>query len=338
MQVLAQDLPSVSPSRARALRECFMRVAFAQASSAAGDRSDAQLVGDAAHETLASLIEPGAPFEERLETVGEDFLAALERAAGKRPVRRSRAAAARLRKVAARAVALVAEAGEPVEVLCEQHLTSHDGRLNGTIDLVLSSASLHAIIDYKTGAVLDEDGAIATHLRDQLALYCVLEHERSGRWPDRALLVRFGGAAVDWAVDETVSRQTALDALDLRQQYLEHTGETPPASPSAAVCRHCAFAPRCGAFWDVVSPEWNNQVLAVRGIVVWSERTAAGGITIRLRDAEGSRSGDAIVQQLASDLPEEFVAPGTRIAVVGLRMDRDGQLNGGPNTRTWVRI
>lgn len=139
---LVQDLPSVSPSRLQALRECFLRVAFAQSAPAPGPKTDAQLIGDAAHATLAALIRPGPPFEARLASISTDFLAVLEGASEGRPVRRARPAAARLRNVAARAVAVVSEAGEPVELRCERRREGRAGRLNGILDLTVLSPSL----------------------------------------------------------------------------------------------------------------------------------------------------------------------------------------------------
>ena len=334
--VVAQHLASVSPSRAHALRECFLKVAFAQASPAPGKRSDAQLVGDAAHATLDALIRTGPPYDAGLATIAEDFAARLERESRRGPVRGARPAAARLRKVATRVVALADEAGESAEVQSELHLTSHDGRLNGKLDLVLFSASLHAVVDYKTGAVMDDEDTIASHVQEQLALYCALERERSGFWPKRAVLLPFGAQAVDWPVDANVCELVVQEALDLRLRYLEYEGQAPPASPSTDVCRHCAFAPRCEAFWDAVSPEWTSHVNAVRGIVVWAERSAGGGVTIRLRAAEGTRDGDVLVQRLPAGLPDEHLVPGTRIAAVGLWVDRDRQLTGAPYTRIWI--
>lgn len=332
---VAHELPSVSPSRLRALRECLLRVAFAQSSSGFGEKADAQLIGDAAHATLAALIQPGPPFEERLGSLGQSFHSALADLAGERPVRRSRPAAARLANVASRAVSLVDEAGEAVELRCEQPLSSHAGRLSGLIDLTVRSSSLHAVVDYKTGAVMDDEGALASHLQDQLALYCVLERERSSHWPDRAVILRFGGSPVEWPVDADRCEEVANDALDLRDRYLEHLGSPPPASPAPSVCRHCAFAPRCDAFWEALGTDWQEPV-AVRGRVVWSERSAAGGLTVKLEDVEGTRTGHVVVQGLTAELDGWEIEAGHRLALVGLWVDRDDNLNGGRSARAWA--
>jgi hypothetical protein len=331
----ARDLPSVSPSRLRALRECFLRVAFAQSAPAAGPKSDAQLIGDAAHATLAALIRPGPPFEARLAHLSADFLAALAGLAEGGPVRRARPAAARLRNVAARAVAVVSEAGERVELRCERRVEGRAGRLNGILDLTVLSPSLHAVVDYKTGEVLDEAGQLAGHLQDQLALYCVLEQERTGRWPDRALILRFGGSPVEWTVDQAASERVADEALRLRDDYIQYLGGSPPASPSPATCRHCVFAARCEAFWAAIDPEWTTDVVAVRGVVLWAERSSAGGITVCLSDAEGVVAGEVIVQQLPETFSDRELAPGTRLALAGLWSDRDGLLNAGRSLRFW---
>ena len=319
----------------RALSECYLRVAFAQASPGAGARSDAQLLGDAAHEVLAELIEPGAPFEDRMQRVGDALLDRLgEQADGR--VRRSQATAARLRGMAARATALIGEAGDGVQIDCERRLTSHEGRLEGIIDLALMSPTLHAVVDYKTGRVLDEHGELAGSMQQQLALYCVLRHELTGCWPDRAVILRFGGSPVEWAVDQDICQATVEEALRLRASYSEQQGTTPPASPSTTACRFCPFAPRCEAFWEAIPSEQEEEILGVRGTVAWARGSSAGGITLQLSDAEGSRVGEVVVQQLSGDILEVDVAPGVRIALVGLWVDRDGQLTGGRGARAWI--
>ncbi|UGS35343.1 hypothetical protein DSM104329_01730 [Capillimicrobium parvum] len=286
------------------------------------------------HATLAALVEPGPPFDERSGSLTRTFESALTDLAGPRPVRRSRVAAARLTNVASRAVSLVVEAGEPVELRCEQLLESHAGRIKGILDLTIRSAVLHAVVDYKTGTVLDDEGALATHLQDQLALYGVLEEARTGHWPDRAVILRFGGAPVEWKVDRTRCEEVVQEALELRARYLDHLGSRPPASPAPSVYRHCSFAPRCEAFWDAFTDEWAAP-LAVRGRVVWSERSAAGGLTVKLEEVEGVCEGHAAVQGLAEPEGRE-IKPGDTLALVGLWIDRDQNLNGGASTRIWV--
>jgi CRISPR/Cas system-associated exonuclease Cas4 (RecB family) len=324
----------VSPSRGRALRECFLRVAFAQSSAAAGQQSDAQLIGDAAHAVLARLIAPGPPFGDRLAHLVADFEDVLEQMANGRKVRGARAAAARLKNLATHAIALVDDAGEPVELRCEQRLTGREGTLNGIVDLSVVGPRMHAVVDYKTGKVLDEDGLLAAHLRDQLALYCVLERERTGEWPDRAIILRFGGAPIEWVVDDQRCEQAASEVEMLRGQYLQHLGRTPPASPSPGHCRQCSFAARCEPFWNATDERWAETVLAVRGTVDWTQRTSTGTITVRLIDVEGTTSGDAVIQGLTPEKHSD-VSPGSRLALAGLWSDRDGLLNAGEWTRSW---
>ena len=334
-QPAAQELPSVSPSRARALRECFLRVAFAQSSPAPRQQGDAQLIGEAAHAVLARLIAPGPPFSERMAHLPADFEGALERLANGRKVRGARPAAARLRNLATHATTLVDEAGEPLELRCEQRLSGRAGTLNGIIDLSVMGTAVHAVVDYKTGRVLDEDGLLAAHLREQLALYCVLERERTGGWPGRAIILRFGGAPIEWVVDEQRCEQTASEVEALREQYLQHVGSTPPASPSPEHCRQCSFAARCESFWDAIDERWSDSLLAVRGRVDWAQRTTTGTVTVRLVEVEGTSSGDAVIQGLTSQAPGLDLVPGSPLALAGLWSDRDRLLNAGEWTRSW---
>lgn len=333
--VVAGALAVVSPSRLRALRECALRVAFSQASTTSGAQSDAQLIGDAAHAALAAALSPGPPFRARLETLTADFLSTLEAASGGRAVRRARPAAARLKVVARRAIFLIEEAGPAAEILAEQRLSTKDGRLVGVVDLIVTSPTLSAIVDFKTGAVLDEEGELAQHLQDQLALYCYLEHERSGTWPTQALILRFGGSPVEWSVDPAVCRAIADEARALMDTYANWVGTSPPASPSERACRFCAFAPKCQAFWDAFDPTWAAPA-AVEGRIKWIEESSAGGATIQLSEATGTQTGEIVIRQLQLTAPNRALVPGALLRAVGLWVDESGQMVAGNDTRIWV--
>lgn len=332
---IAQSLPNVSPSRLRLLRECFLHVAFAQSAPPPTESSDAQLVGSATHASLAALVRPGPPFDSRLEAIADDFKVRLDEVSDGRPVRRARIAAARLARLATNVCSIVNEADNPVTIRCEEWLTAHDGQLAGVLDLVVESPSLHAVIDYKTGVVSHDGGEFTEPIVEQLHIYCVLERERSGDWPKRALIMRLGGETVTWEVDPAACDSTARIALELRADYERYSGATPPASPSPSACRYCPYSARCEAFWGASSTDWADSPIAVRGAVKWAERSIAGGTTLCLTEATGAAEGDIVVCQLPADMPDGYLAEGATLALVGLWPDRDGTFRAGSATRIW---
>lgn len=334
---LAKQLEAISPSRFRSLKDCFLQVAFSQSSGTQTNRSDAQLVGEAAHEALEWLVEGGAPFEARQSAIDDYFMGRLDLHAPGREVAGARPARSRLRKVAARCVALIEAAGGDARVRTEQQLEGRDGRLVGIIDLAVASPTAHVIVDYKTGPAMDEEGELACHIEEQLAIYCLLEHEATGAWPEQALVFGFRAVPVEWAVDPAVCEEVGTAALKLREDYDSHLGSVPPASPAPSACRYCSFAPRCDAFWSALDPSWAESVQAVRGQIKWGRQTSAGEITLALTDSEGTAAGDVIVQQVSSQLlPADALQEGTAVALVGLWTDRQGRLKAGRSLRTWT--
>lgn len=322
---VARHLDAVSPSLAHNLQECMLRVAFGQSSRGPRPPSDAQIVGDAVHAVLADLVESGAIRDgEHLHRLDDRFYAALAERAPGREVRRARPATARLKKVVQHVRTLLERAGPEVETLCEKRLLARRGALQGVVDLVVCSTSVHAVVDYKTGTVLDDEGEMLAHYRTQLALYAVLEGERSGSWPSRGVLLRFGGAPVSVELSPQGCSAAADNAVRALSRYNEFAGTTPPASPGEFACRFCNFAPRCEAFWQAVSPGWQIPG-AVRGTVAWTELSAVGGMTVGLRDVEGTLDRDVVARRLPFDGLDE-PPEGAVLAICGVTPDADGRL------------
>jgi RecB family exonuclease len=325
---LPQALPlgAVSPSGLKDLTECSLRVAFKQHATRSPAQSDAQVIGNSLHTALAAFVkarEFGQEDAVRL-AVGR-FLDELERQGAGRDVRGTRVAAARLRKLVARIIELTGQAGSDALTLSEEPLEARSSVIRGVIDLIIDSETLHVIVDYKTGQVTDGGGDVAPQTQVQAQLYAVLEHERSGRWPQRGVLLCFGRPPLLVDLDPAECEQIADRAVDALAAYNTLTGIVPPASAGEAACRFCSFAPRCPAFWDAISPRWTRR--AVRGRVAWVESSAAGGLTVGLEDAIGSHEGMVVIRRLG----EEHVGPnalpvGVELIACGVHADSDGRL------------
>ena len=69
-----------------------------------------------------------------------------------------------------------------------KQLSTEDGRLFGKPDLVIKTGARHQIVDYKSGAVTDEDAQPREAYVHQLQLYAFLEFNVTGAWPQTAHL------------------------------------------------------------------------------------------------------------------------------------------------------
>lgn len=323
----AQPLESLSPSRVKDLTECQLRVAFKQHATGSAVPSDAQIVGNSLHAALKDFVkEREFEREDSLLLIESRFLSQLEERAPGREVLGVRLAAARLKRMAGRVTELIAEAGDSAVTLSEQYLEARDGRLQGVVDLIIDSQAVHLIVDYKTGQAIDEAGNVVEQFATQLRLYAVLEHERSGRWPQRGVLLRFGGPAVSVDLDPAECQRTADRLLAALVAYNALAGTVPTGNASEATCMFCSFAPYCPAFWGAISPSWARG--AIRGRVLWVETSAGDTLTIRLEGASGSYEGIVTIlglteRQLSSGPP----AVGDELVICGVRPDSDGRLH-----------
>jgi CRISPR/Cas system-associated exonuclease Cas4 (RecB family) len=336
---LPEALPveSVSPSRLKDLTECQLRVAFKQHAAKSADKSDAQIIGDSLHAAMAAFA-AAREFErdDALALVEARFSAELKERAAGREVRGGRPAAARLKKLAVRIIELLDEAGAGATTLSEMYLEARDGGVHGIVDLIIDSDLLHAIVDYKTGPATDEAGEVVDHYATQVQLYAVLEQERSGRWPSRGVLLRFGGPPVSVDIDPARCEETASRGEEALAAYNALAGTVPPASPSESACTFCSFGPCCPAFWEAISPDWKGRG-AIRGRVAWVEISAGGGGTVGLDEARGSLEGTVVVRRLDPHLLFGVALPvGAELAVCGVHADTDGRLVADRSARVGV--
>jgi len=323
----AQPLCVVSPSSFEVINACPLRHAFTQAAHGTGESADAARLGTVCHTVLEGLVNDrllqGEVYKDEFSARFEHELAAQEEAAG-RKLRRVNLTRARLGKVAARIAALLAELPAGAELLTEQRLVAAEGTLVGQIDLIVRSPNQHLVLDYKTGSVT-EAGADRPkeRYRRQLMLYACLEQAAIDAWPDRAILMPFGGEPV--VIDIIPAECEALleEALAAVAEWTTWVDSPPPARPSPDACRWCPYAARCGAFWSAVDASWGSELLAARGIVKTKATAPLGGVTVTVDSDQGSLV-DTV--RLRNADPEEHpalaaVEPGAQAAFVGLRPD-----------------
>jgi hypothetical protein len=233
---------------------------------------------------------------------------------------------ARLAKVASRLADLLRDIPRDA-ALPEVEYSVFEARLRGRADLVVDAPGLHAVADYKTGRVIDEQQeTIPAYIR-QVTFYCAMEEERSGRFPERAWLVPFDGPLVD--VDVTVEDSRALveRALDAMTSFNEVAPAPQPPRVSIENCPTCPYAPKCPAFWEEPSEGLPDGTGAVEGAVEKVQRSEAGGISITVEAVGGTfAEGDRIlVRNLSSsEWPAvETVQVGMVASIVGLHAEAE---------------
>ena len=328
-QVSAKKLTRLSPSSFETLRACPLRLAFATQGNGRQVSGDRQRIGQICHDVLDSLVREGNLRSESWPEVLESgFLALLARneEETQAPLRGSRLALARLRKVAARMATFLRQVPPDAEVLTEENLTAAGGRLYGRVDLIVRASRFHVVVDYKTGSFLEPGSEqLKASYERQLMLYAYLEAETSGAWPDEALLVPFGAEPVTVSIDPGACRQLSEEVLAALDRWQDWVGAIPPANASPTTCGWCPFAAGCGGFWAACNTDWADELIAMRGKVASRVATQLGGITLLIESTQGSVLGKAAVRNIE---PTEFpglesLDPGHTLAVVGLRSDSD---------------
>lgn len=335
MSALAQREPlaSIAPTGLSTLLECPLHFAFGRdKSSGSGPPSAAAMIGDVCHAVLERQVEkqpPPADLNAFVASAWDEEAAGLERKHGLElgTFSRSRLVRSRLVRTARALAALLAEAGE-AEHICEQEMAAKGGRLVGRPDLVIHGEQAHWIVDYKSGSAIDAAGAPNEHYTSQVQLYAVLEHERSGSWPSRAIVLPLRGPKVELEIEPAVCEALAARALEALEAYNNTLGGCVEARPSLEHCRWCDWACGCEAFWAAAAPEWAVEGLrAVLGEVSERVDTTGAGTSIQLLPSKGTLEGrEAIWVRGIS--PErhpalEGVSPGKQVALARLRVDRE---------------
>ena len=283
-------LGSLSPSRFTAIEACVLKEAIG-GNSHLLPRYPKGFLGSIAHKLVemgtkgqltGAQSDPAAVWdglvaaqESKLaESAIESHLVPLKRSCAEFFLMRSRAIRAATR-LAESAALSVGRGSQPVAGLgYEVGVSSQDGVVKGRIDAVTAEDGGITISDYKTGAILLEDGGISEikpEYEAQLKLYAAIYFETYDRWPDRLQLLNLQGQ--DFEINFTREDCVALLAT-AREKFkqinhrikvaLQQEVPAAVASPSPTTCRFCTLRPGCTAYCEarIAQPEagWPHDV------------------------------------------------------------------------------
>ncbi|MDG6249759.1 PD-(D/E)XK nuclease family protein [Methanocalculus sp.] len=178
----------------------------------------------------------------------------------------------------------------------EKWLESSDKIVGGYIDAIMHLDDKVAIVDFKTGKLLKEDGSgqINEEYKTQLKLYARLFFDEYGYWPDQLLIIDLDGKKHD--ISFTASECNALmeeartlfnyinskiqnKENDLKDMYLIFS------SPDPDNCSYCQYRPICPNYWisrqQVPDPRWPNDVI---GSIVEKVTLGNGLFHVRIKD------------------------------------------------------
>jgi RecB family exonuclease len=160
--------------------------------------------------------------------------------------------------------------GVVLTVHAETDLRSMDGLLFGRLDAYFERTDGIELVDYKSGAVLDDEGPKSDY-EDQLYFYAYLVKENHGQYPRSLRLVGKDGVVVE--IEPSPGRSNALaqemrDALAAYNAAIEAKVDVAGlASPSASACADCDMKSRCTSFWDALPgiqlPNWAHVAVGV---------------------------------------------------------------------------
>jgi hypothetical protein len=152
----------------------------------------------------------------------------------------------------------------------EVRLSSADGKLVGTADVVTRHGDRVEIRDLKSGRTLDEAGDVSEPYRIQLLLYGLMYEDSFGLWPSRLVIDPIVRPEVEIEPDHAQAiryRATVLDAMSAFEGALSSGDIESLAKPSATTCRFCPHVSRCRPFWSVANRSWEGMPRALIGTV-----------------------------------------------------------------------
>jgi CRISPR/Cas system-associated exonuclease Cas4 (RecB family) len=205
---------------------------------------------------------------------------------------------------------------------------SKDKIIGGKIDEIRSNNTGLDIIDYKTGAIIDEDllgCKVKIQYQIQMKLYAALYNEHQGVFPDRLIIKGLDGEEYEIPFDKDECIELLFQAKkkfrEINQIINEGRGWELLASPSAANCKYCQFRPVCRNYWRTRGDgkEWNldvwGKIVEVKelrnGIRVLLKNKdkiiAVRGLSVERHNDLLNNSGQlSLILNLAPDTSENF--------------------------------
>lgn len=318
----SSPIASVSPTRLERLLACPLRIAFEQTTTGRGRRRETgwTLVGQAAHRAIELVLRDAVSVDEAWDRACNELAAT---SGEPRDAHNARRALLRLERRLPDLLTYI-EAQAPAETLSEHELTSPDGTVGGTLDVLLLGDKPR-VIDHKTGVVL-EDGLPKDRYERQLAIYAWLVEVALSVEVPIAVLFSLREGLVEVDTSAAIRRTHGDQAQEARRQFNERAPGPQPATPSAEACGTCPFVGSCEPAWDALASGavehfgWGD---AARGVVRAPVVLTTGRFTAIPIEVE---VGTAFGSGMIIDVPEHLarnVVEGQRIAAwrLGRRSD-----------------
>ncbi len=329
----SEHISWVSATSYERLRTCALRAAFARSGSHDGSFSAAATIGTLVHAVFEELVRTGAIRGDDWSSRADDLWdAGLRRAAAEAAVRLRHAVdpmewpdlnlkRARLRRSLGRLRSMILSLPAGSKLHPEEPLQALGRRLQGTADLIVRGPR-SMIIDYKSGAILDDLELPRESYVRQLHLYALMEHETTGDWPDELVLMPLTGEPMRIPASPDVSLGLGQDAVRLLTEYEARVPGAQPATVAVEVCSTCPYSVDCPSFWAAYDASWGPWLIAVQGALEWIQRSN-GMATMAVLDGKGN--SPTIVRGVnVLEHPElEGAEHGTLVAVTGLVAEDD---------------
>jgi len=214
----------------------------------------------------------------------------------------------------------------------EVWVRTRDGRVGGSIDRVRETAEGPVLLDYKSGAILEQgrEATVKKSYQAQLILYAALYAQTFGHWPVRLEIVPLEGPSVEipYTPDEGQTfLAEAVAVLERADAAIAHAiaasarphAEQWLANPHPTACGTCPYRPVCRAYHGAranrVGSEWPvdvwGRVAAIRPLGngrVGLDLESDGGVPARVRALTPGDRHPALA----------FLQPGDRTALYNL--------------------
>lgn len=214
------------------------------------------------------------------------------------------------------------------QVFAEKDLTSKDGILLGRLDAYFLLGESIRLIDYKSGAILEEGQPKRDYVR-QLYLYAHLIFETHGIYPSSMALI---GRELDAVEIEPSKEGSATIANEMRSVLSSYNAaaekQVSPlelAKPSVDACTYCDAKPFCPAFWQTVgslSMEGRNHIIdgCQDGEMVQSLH-GASSLKIKVNNGSISQKALSIARLFPKRFPEFENKAAQRLIITNLSYD-----------------
>jgi CRISPR/Cas system-associated exonuclease Cas4 (RecB family) len=213
-------------------------------------------------------------------------------------------------------------------------VSSKDGAVKGRIDAVTVIEGVLTISDYKTGAVLLEEGGltqIKPEYETQLKLYAAIYYETYGRWLDRLLLLNLQGSYFEIPFSRPecehlleIAKDTLQKTNDRIRMALQQKDALPLANPSPKTCRFCTLRPGCKAYCEArhaqLDAEWPHDLWGR----IETKTVSSLGLWAACLNDSSAHGEKAVIRRLSGGTrhPQfQEAAPGVTIAAFGLRKE-----------------